>query len=476
MNYIINTLYQLLSVLVPVIILPRLSRALGAEGIGLYGFNNSIVSYFVLFASFGSSVFGQREVAYCRESKEELSKVFKEVQSFRTITSIVSLCLYIIYVVAFGKNKIILIILSFCIINVILDISWFWTGLEEFQRLATRFLFVKVIYICYIFLFIRTPSDIYKYVLGEVLLGSFSYILLWGGLKKVLIKVGKVNPFRHARTIINLFIPSIAIQLYTVLDKTMLGIFSVNSYAENGYYEQAQGVIKSCLIIVTSLATVMSPTISACYIKNDKEDLKKYLYVSYRYVWFVTVALTFIISSVAPLLMPLFLGKEFIKTALLLRICSPLFIIIGLSNITGLQYFVPCNKVTQYTTSLICGSIINLGFNLILIPKYQAAGASIASVVAEFFVTLVQFIFVFKIGDLKVSHILRFSIKYLCAGVVATIFSTTVITLLPYGWITLIIAIIVGLFTYLLTLFILRDKLLLGLFKERTLLPLKIEA
>lgn len=59
-------------------------------------------------------------------------------------------------------------------------------------------------------------------------------------------------------------------QVYTVLDKTMIGVITQNAY-ENGYYEQALKIAKLVLTIVTSLGTVMIPRIDIIIVKEIRK-------------------------------------------------------------------------------------------------------------------------------------------------------------------------------------------------------------
>ena len=47
-NYLFNAGYQLLAIIVPLVTTPYISRVLNADGIGIYSFTFSIVSYFTL--------------------------------------------------------------------------------------------------------------------------------------------------------------------------------------------------------------------------------------------------------------------------------------------------------------------------------------------------------------------------------------------------------------------------------------------
>lgn len=464
-NYLINTIYQLMVVIIPLFTMPHLSRVLGAEGIGLYSFNASIVSYFSLVAVSGSSSYGQREIAYLQENCSEYSRVFWEIFFLRVTLALASLFVFLIYIFFLGREKIVLFILALNLVNVIVDISWLYTGLEEFQKLALRYILIRLFYIAFIFSCIRDSSDIYLYVLGEVGFSSIQYIMLWFGLSNMVERPREIHPFRHLRNVFYMFLPSLAIQLYTVLDKTMLGFFSSDSYAENGYYEQAQGIVKSCLVLVSSLVTVMSPKISNCFARGEYDEMRNHLYFSYRFVWFVTIVLFVTVYLLSPFLIPLFLGPAFDKTIILVQVCAPMFIIIGLSNITGLQYFVPCNYIKSHTFSLITGSVVNVCLNLIFIPKWNSVGASIASVIAELCVTSTQFIFLLRLGDLKIRTILSSSIKYVIAGVVSGILLFEIRNQMVVSWFNLAILIVFELCTYILILVMLRDRMVLDYVK-----------
>ena len=63
-NYIYNVLYQLLTILTPLITTPYVSRILGSSGVGQYELTQANVQYFILAGTIGLNMYGQREVAY----------------------------------------------------------------------------------------------------------------------------------------------------------------------------------------------------------------------------------------------------------------------------------------------------------------------------------------------------------------------------------------------------------------------------
>ena len=87
-NYIYNLAFQILSLVFPIITTPYLARVLGVEQIGVFSYTYSIVTYFVLFASLGINLYGQREIAYVNDNMEKRSKVFHELMCVRIICNL----------------------------------------------------------------------------------------------------------------------------------------------------------------------------------------------------------------------------------------------------------------------------------------------------------------------------------------------------------------------------------------------------
>ena len=134
-----------------------------------------------------------------------------------------------------------------------------------------------------------------------------------------------------------MFVPTIAISVYAVLDKTMIGLYT-NTKIENGYYEQATKLSKTALTLVTSLGTVMIPRIGFYFKKNDIESVRRYMYRSYRFVWLLGIPLCLGLISISSNLVPWFYGEDFLDIAILLNVLSFLILAIGINNVTGMQY------------------------------------------------------------------------------------------------------------------------------------------
>lgn len=459
-NYLYNLLNQLLVIVVPFITIPYLSRVLNADGIGIYSYIHSIVSYFTLFAILGVSTYGQREISYVQNNVKQRSVVFWETKIFQIITSLIMLVIYLAFSL-FQEERLLYMIFAFNILSVAADVSWFFYGLEEFGKIIIRNAVLKLTNLLFIFVFVKTKDDLFIYCLGMCFFDFISNLSLWGYIPRYVqkVKFKRLRPFVNIRIIISLFIPTIAIQIYTALDKTMIGFITHSAY-ENGYYEQAIGISRVVLTFVTALGTVMIPRIGCLFQEGDKEGIKNAIYRGYRFVWFLGIPLCLGLIGISANFVPWFYGEGFDKVIPLLEILSLLIIAIGISNVTGMQYLIPTKRQNVLTLTLIIGAITNFLLNCVLIRFYQSIGAAIASVVSETMIAILQLIFVRKELDWK--KIIVCGWKYVIAGGVMLVAIKMLASELSPNIIHTIVISLIGANTYFAVLIILKDLFFLN--------------
>lgn len=68
---------------------------------------------------------------------------------------------------------------------------------------------------------------------------------------------------------------------------------------------------------------------------------------------------------------------------MLIIVLSPVLIIKGLSQTSRMQYLIPYHQENVFLQSVVCGAIVNLIVNIVLIPRLGAMGAVIGTLVAE---------------------------------------------------------------------------------------------
>ena len=459
-NYVYNLSYQILMFITPLISTPYISRVLGSDGIGAVSYAESVVSYFVLFATMGISLYGQREISYVQDSVEKRSEVFWNTKILECTTSLAVMVIYFIFTVS-QKEHAIYLLFSFNLLSVFADVTWFFQGMEEFGTIVLRNTVVRLANIAYLFLVVRRKEDILLYAFGTAFFGFLSSASLWGYLRKYINKINTVNlhPYKDIKAVISLFIPTIAIQIYTVLDKTMIGIITHDAF-ENGYYEQAIKILKMILTVVTSLGTVMIPRIGYHFKNGEVEHVKMLMYRGYRFVWFLGIPLCLGIVGCAEKFVPWFFGNGYEKVIPLIQILSFLILAIGINNVTGMQYLIPTGRQKLFTFTVVIGAIINFIMNLIMIKYFQSVGAAIASVSAETVIAVVQLFLVKK--ELSALQIIRESCHYIEAGAVMVCILWVIGSFLPPSFGSVMLLVLIGMAVYFLVLWLLKDNFFLS--------------
>ncbi len=463
-NYLYNLLFQILTILIPLITAPYLSRILGVSGIGISSYTLSIVSYFILFGSVGVASYGQREIAMNRNDIRKRTKIFWELFIYKFLTTCVSIIAYIFLLLSDNQYNIIYGILSLNILASALDISWFFQGLEEYKMISIRNILVKVLFTIFIFIFVRTSNDLNLYILLNSISLLVSSLALWIKIPKFLSKISRneIKIFNHVKGTLIYFLPQIATQIYTMVDKTMLGLIT-GSEIENGYYEQAYKIINISLTILTSLNTVMSPRMSFLYKLNKKTEIKLRLKKSFQFISFLSIPMVFGLIAITPGFVSWFFGEGYEKVTILLPLFAPIIFIIALSNCLGAQCLTPCGKRGKSAIALWVGAIVNVVINLLLIPKFGSIGAVIASVIAELIITILYF--GLSREYIKLTDFIKCSWKNLIASLIMFLILKYIGNQFDISVINTFLEIIIGGVIYVVILILLKDNFMLELSK-----------
>lgn len=465
-NYFYNLFYQILVIVMPLITTPYLSRVLGAEAIGIYSYTLSIATYFILFGTLGISLYGQREIAYVQDEDKKKSITFWEIVILKVIMMAISMTIFWFTYGSGDQYRIYYRLLVIELISQCIDISWFFQGIEEFKKTVIRNSIVKLIFAISIFIFVKSPDDLIKYIIIIAGANLFGNLSLWLYIPKYIkkIELKDLRIFKHLKPTIVLFIPQIAVQIYTVLDKTMLGEM-IEDKSEVGFYEQAQKVVKLLLTIVTSLGTVMVPRMANTFAKGDNEQLKKYMYSSFKFVFTLAFPIMAGLLLVSKEFVPIFFGQGYDKVILLINIILPITLFIGMSSIIGTQFLLPTKRQKEFTISVVAGAIFNFIFNFIFIKKYASIGASITTVFAELLVTSIQIYYIRN--DIEILKTIKLAKNNIIASMLMLIIVYCTSIIIPIqGIYMMIIKIIEGCLIYGIVLILLKDSLIFEIFNR----------
>ena len=458
-NFFWNAGYQLFVLLVPLVTIPYVNRVLGPTGIGINSYTNSIVQYFILFGSLGVNMYGNREIAYTRDSPKRMSKTFWEIAIMRMISIGLAIIAYFVFILLSKQYRFFYVIQGIALVGAAFDVSWLFQGLENFRVTVLRNAFVKIIGLILIFSFVKTAADTWIYVLILAASQTIGYLTLWPQLRHLVdpVKLKSLNLIRHIRPSLTLLVPQIATQVYLQLNKTMLGV--LRGVEASGFYDNSDKIVKMVLAIITATGTVLLPHVAHSFAAGDHKAVEHSLEVSMHVILVLVFPMAFGLAAVSGPFTTLFFSTKFATVASLMSVESLVIIFIGISNAVGTQYLLPTNQLSAYSTSVIVGSLINIVLNVPLILMWGTMGSIWATVLSELSVSLYQ---LFKIkNQVELGTLFQESWKYLISGVVMFVVTKKWLMGLPVTVWAVASAVAIGIITYTGVLMILRPKVLL---------------
>ena len=461
-NFIYNVIDNVVTILSPIITVPYIARVIGSQGVGRVSFAESIMTFFLVGAGFGVSIYGEREISYVQDDKHKRSIVFWNVFLLKAIIVPVFLVAYLVYV--HNASDVLFYYLALHIVAEVFAVNWYYMGIEEFGFLVLRSIIVRILQIVYIFVFVKDSSHVVVYALASVFAVILTNVSSMLYLPKYLdrVRLKELSPLKGFVPSLLLFLPTVASLVYSVLDKAMLGWIG-QDLSENGYYEEAYNLSRMVLTMITSISSVMIPRIGFHYSKNNREEMNDLMYKGYRYVFMLGFPMVFGLACVSWSFVPWFFGAGWEPVIPLLIIFAPICLIVGMSNMTGKQYLVSTKRENTYTITIVAGVVINLVLNFFFITRWKAVGAALASVIAEFTVLLFGLFMVRK--ELSIITILKSSIRYFIASLIMAgvlVLESRFLSASILGTLALVLS---GIAIYFLALLIMKDSFFIDDFK-----------
>lgn len=393
-NFLYQSFWQILTIILPLITSPILSRVLGADGIGTYAYLSAIEGYFSIVADLGVYRYGVREIAKVKDDQENINKIFSEIWIVHTIIFLVVTLFYLIYIFGFSKYQHYMLLFFLMYIGDYLKINWLYTGIENFKKITIIDSIIKLFSFFGIVFFINSKSDLALYIILMSCSSFISSIIYWV-LSPKYVKFTKVkfsSALKHFKGIVILFIPVLMENIYTNMDKVMLGLLSTSS--EIGFYDNATKALISNRVIY-AISLVITPKMVGLARDKSADEINKLMFRCVEISMILSCAFAFGTASVSTPFSILFWGEEFTPCILLIKVLVISMPAMALSRIIREGFLITTDQDDKYLFSSFFGAFSNFVLNALLIPKYSALGASIATVVSEYVVLVAQ-IFIVK--------------------------------------------------------------------------------
>lgn len=454
-NFLLNTIYQICAIIIPLVTAPYLSRVLMANNYGIYSYVQSTAAIIQTLTLLGLYSYGNRQIAYYRDNVKKLSQIFWELMILRMIIGIFGTIVYMSISLNSNYSHYFLLYYPFYLSNII-DCSWIYMGMENIFPCVVKNIIAKIATMIGIFIFVNSPDDIGKYIFLVAMSSLICNIIVYLELRNIIFvtKIYFSNIYKHLKGSIMLFLPQIASMLYLQMDKTMLGAITGKTSMVS-FYDQADKLVTIAFSLITAISTVMMPRIANEFHKGHNDRIEYYINKVGKLSLALAYPMMIGMMTIATKLVPWYLGTEYMPTANALIIISPLAVINTLIGISGNQYFIATNKITILTISNFVAAGCNLVINCILIPKFGYIGAAIATLFSSTINVAIQYVYLNRY--IKIKKMLVSSFKYffisvfmgLCIKLITNFFNLSstpkttfiqlIVGLIVYGGVLLIL-------------------------------------
>lgn len=453
-NGIFFSAYRVLNILFPLVTSVYVARILLADGTGRVAYAQNIVTYFTLIAALGLPTYGTREIAKSLDNKTKYNTTFFELFIINAIsTTACALCYYSLcfIVPAFRADIKLYLVAGISILLNYINIDWLYQGREEYKYISIRGFIVKLICTLLLFVLVKNKNDYVMYAgLHCMIIGGNSFANVLGLRKRVSFDKYNVNLAKHFRPLLILFATNIAIELYTMLDTTMLGIMCEKSVV--GYYSYAMKTSKIIITVLSAATTVLLPRLSHLYNEGDKSKFNNLANKGILFLLLSSLPLATVLCINADYAVLFLYGNEYIPAIQTLRILSMLIIPISFSTYFGIQILCSSGLEKKMLEAVSLGAILNIILNSILIHRFQQNGAAVASLISEIAVALIDLLFASKVLKLQLDRKSIFTILLSLLVLVASIFT---IRLLVHQYVlSLILSSGIGIIIYLIILYV----------------------
>lgn len=386
MNAFLNSFRSILNILFPLITFPYISRKLSVDGIGIYNFSNSIVSYFLLIAALGIGTYAVREGAKYRDNKEKITQFSSEVFTiniFSTLIAYILLFLCLIVIPKLHNYFWCILIFSLQIFFTTIGTEWIYQIYEDYTYITIRSIIFQIISIILLFIFVRNPQDYLNYAAITVFSAVGSNVLNFIHARKYcrIHIVFHFNWKKHIVPILILFAAGIANMIYVNSDITLLGLMK-NNYVV-GIYSVSSKVYSLIKTLISALLIVTIPRLALLFGSNRIKEYKNILFNLTNTLVVLALPVSIGLFMLAKEVVLIISGPNYLRAVDSLRILCFAYIFSILSWILSDCVLIPAKREKKVLNSMVFSAMLNIIFNIVLIPLWNENAAAISTVLAE---------------------------------------------------------------------------------------------
>lgn len=370
----------------PFLTFPFLTRILGPETFGKYGFAVNAAAFVSLLASPGFLPYGIRAAA--QKPGEEVN-LAGSVNGIRLLFSVAALMVLVLYTFTLAPDdpviRRLLLLTGLTMIPTALSLDWLLIGKNLIPVVVLAGVVGQVIYSVAILSFIKGESQVWVIPvasLGGILATNLivnQYARRRFGpwrLRVTRADMGVILP-----TSLLLGLASLMSLMYNKLDTILLGYF--RPMAEVGVYTASYRFMGMVMSFHPILSRTFLPLVAG---DAHGEAAREHTSLYFRMLTFAAVPIIAGGMFLSGPLTALVIGEDYKGSDLLLMLLLPNVLLGGLSSFYAGIKLLALNKNREYLAAVTVGGVSNLLLNLVLIPRWGAVAAALTTCLSEFLV------------------------------------------------------------------------------------------
>ena len=467
-NFFYSALLTVANYVFPLITYPYVSRVLGVTNIGICNYVDGIINYFLVFSTMGISVLGVREIAAARDDRKERDRVFSNLLFLNASTTLIAAVVLLASIFLVPSlvpyRKLLLVGVAKLFANS-LFLEWLFRGVEEFKYITDRSILIKTLYVISVFLFVRKAEDYGVFFLLLTLAAVLNALVnVLYSRKFVRVSFRGLRPGTFAKPYFLLGLNFVLTSFYTTFNVIYLGM--VHDAEQVGFYTSATKVLTIITSFFTACTTVLLPRMSAVLSEGREDVFRSFVERTFNLLFLIGLPLIFLIEMSAGDIIRVLSGAGYEGAVVPLMIVAPLVLIVGLEEILIIQVMMPRKMDNRILLNSVCGAVVGLLLNLFLVRCLKADGSAIVWLCSETAVLLSAVIAVFgkSWSGFPLRRLLKDTILYLPLLVMLWFAQRLPI---PSAFLRLAISgTMAGLYCMMVTCFIDKDPVVLGLFQS----------
>lgn len=419
-NFLYNSAITVSTYLIGLVIFPYMTRVLGVDNIGIIGFVDNSINYFVTALTLGASSVGIREIAACQGDKKKCTEVFFSIMSFLALSTLLAGIVYTIVIFnipQFNQYKTFFLIGYIKLLFTPLVIEWLFAGSQDFAYISKRTIIVRLLYAISIWLFIKQKEDVGIYfLLTGLMTATNAMINIRYARKYIDIKGFVFNPKLFFVPILKLGLFQIIISFYSTFNYIYLRW--VSSEYEVGLYYTSVQIYSVVVGLYSAYSNVVLPRMSELLERGETQEIKQLIGKSFNALFSMGIPIVVGVILFAPVIIKIIAGSGFEAAVTPLMVVMPVLIIAGMNQINGTQILMPLQKDNVLLITASLAAFVGLMGNICFDSKIGALGAALTVLLSEstgcfsgYIYSLRKKIFVFPLKELLTNLLL--SLPYL---------------------------------------------------------------